>query len=103
MTPDQAPEDQEPRTPSEKYMASLGKELIGLETVRISHTFLGVGGNSLTLNIILNRIETERGVALSPQQFFDDDKSSVLELAKALDAALAGEPAAPGTSDQRCS
>jgi hypothetical protein len=84
----QAPPDegQEPRTASERYMASLWKEIIGLERVLLPHRFLEVGGNSLTLNIILIRIEAETGAAIDPQLFLDDDRSSVRELARELDA-----------------
>jgi ribosome assembly protein YihI (activator of Der GTPase) len=81
-------ENQEPRTPSEKYMASLWSEIIGLDQVMLPHKFLEVGGNSLTLNIILNRIETEKGVSPEAQLFFDDDRSSLFELAKELDLLL---------------
>jgi len=75
-----------PATDSEKYLAALWKELIGIDDVSVTDHFLLVGGNSLTLNIILNRIEKEQGVALPPQQFFDDERSSLFELARELDA-----------------
>lgn len=88
-------ENQAPRSPSERYMASLWTEIIGMERVMLSHKFLEVGGNSLTLNITLNRIEAEKGVALDPQLFFDDDRSSLFELAKELDAMLASKPDRP--------
>lgn len=81
---------QQPATESEKYMAALWSELVGVETVLLPHTFLEVGGNSLTLNIILNRIEKETGVSLEPQLFFDDDRSSLFELARELDAQREG-------------
>ena len=86
------PDNQLPQSPSEKYMAKLWMELIGLEQVLLPHTFLNVGGNSLILNLILNRVEAETGASLEAQLFFDDDKSSLLELAKALDVALDGRP-----------
>jgi len=85
-------ENQEPRTASEKYLASLWAEIIGLDEVKLPHKFLDVGGNSLTLNIILNRIETEKGVSLEAPSFFDDEKSSLFELAKALDVSLQDKP-----------
>lgn len=81
-----------PRSPSEKYMAALWLEIIGLERVTLTDAFLDVGGNSLSLNIILNRIEKETGVTLEAALFFDCDKSSVSELAKELDRQLAAKP-----------
>ncbi|HEY0462305.1 MAG TPA: phosphopantetheine-binding protein [Pyrinomonadaceae bacterium] len=85
-------DNEEQRTPSEKYIASLWSEIIGLDEVKLPHKFLDVGGNSLTLNIILNRIEAEKGVSLEAPLFFDDEKSSLLELAKALDESLQNKP-----------
>ena len=73
---------------SEKYLSSLWSEVIGLDSVELSDTFLEVGGNSLTLQVILTRICTERGAELEPQLFFDPDTSSVSQLAKELDRLL---------------
>lgn len=85
-------ENQEPRSASEKYMASLWSEVIGLNQVTLPNKFLDVGGNSLRLNIILNRIEKEKGVSLDAQLFFDDERSSLFELAKELDVLLENKP-----------
>lgn len=92
---DQAPQvdHQQPKSTSEKYLAALWSEIIGLERVLLPHRFLEVGGNSLTLNIILSRIEAEKGASLDAQLFFDDEKSSLFELARELDVKLGGTPA----------
>ena len=83
-----------PRTASEKYIASLWAEIIGLDEMQLtlSKKFVEVGGNSLTLNVMLNRIEAETGVSLKVELFFDDDKSSLFELAKELDVLLEDKP-----------
>src|SRR5262249_5873492 len=78
-----------PSSTSEKYLAALWMEIIGLEQVKRPHRFLEVGGNSLTLNVILTRIEAETGAALDPQAFFDDDRPAIYLLARELDAKLA--------------
>ncbi len=78
-----------PESGSERYLAALWSEVIGLEGVTASDRFLDVGGNSLTLNIILNRIRTEKGVSLDARPFFDSDRSSLAALAEQLDAASA--------------
>jgi hypothetical protein len=83
---------QEPITRSEKYLASLWREIIGLERVTLPDKFLDVGGNSLTLNIILNRIEKETGASVQPQLFFDPDRSSLFDLARELDALIEDKP-----------
>ena len=82
-------EDHEPKSASEKYLASLWKEIIGLEQVKLQHKFEEVGGNSLTLNLMLTRMETEKGASVESELFFDPDRSSLFELAKELDLALA--------------
>jgi hypothetical protein len=86
---------QEPRSPNEKYLASLWAEIIGLDRnqVLLPHKFLEVGGNSLTLNIILNRIEAETGASLDAELFFDDERSSLFALARELDVQRAGKRA----------
>jgi hypothetical protein len=85
-TPDSRPE-------TEEYMASLWSEIIGVATVNGSDRFLDVGGNSLTLNVIVNRVRSERGVSLDPQLFFDDERSSLESVARELDALLGRPPA----------
>ena len=90
-----AVEDQEPRSVSEKYMASLWEEIIGLDHVTLPSKFLEVGGNSLTLNIILTKIEAEKGVSLEPELFFDPERSSLSALAKELDVLLENKPDQP--------
>jgi hypothetical protein len=82
-------ERSEPESGSERYLAVVWAEIIGLEEVTLSDRFLDIGGNSLTLNIILNRIRSERGVLLDAEPFFDPQRSSLAALAEQLDAALA--------------
>lgn len=86
------PEPCFPRSESEEYLASLWSEIVGVANVKGSDRFLDVGGNSLTLNVIVNRVRSERGVSLDPQLFFDDDRSSLESLAGELDALLGRSP-----------
>jgi hypothetical protein len=79
----------EPQSVTEQYMASLWLEIIGLRKVSRSDKFLDVGGNSLTVNVVINRIKLERGVSIAPQFFFDPDKSSIVDLARELDSLIA--------------
>ncbi len=79
----------EPLTPTEEYMARLWAEIIGIEKLDRTDKFLDVGGNSLTLNVVVNRIKQERGVSIAPQLFFDADQSSVASLARELDELIA--------------
>jgi phosphopantetheine binding protein len=88
--------NQEPHSPDEKYLASLWVEIIGLDPgqLLLTHKFIEVGGNSLTLNIILNRIEVDTGASLAAELFFfDDERSSLCALARELEALRAGKRA----------
>lgn len=76
-------------TPTEEYLASLWAEIIGLEKLERTDKFLDVGGNSLTVNVVVNRIKQERGASIAPQLFFDSDQSSIAVLARALDELIA--------------
>lgn len=93
----QAPQvgNQQPQSPSEKYLASLWVEIIGVDPsqVLLPTKFLDLGGNSLTLNIILTRIEADTGAAMASELFFDDDKSSLFALARELDVLRGGKRA----------
>lgn len=75
----------QPNSPSEKYMAALWHEIVGLEQVQLADRFLDVGGNSLTLNVILKRVETEKGVLLKARQFFEPERSSLRDIAAELE------------------
>lgn len=89
--PHSSTEGQEPRSPSERYMASLWAEILGLEEeILLPQTFISVGGNSLTLNIILNRIEAEKEVAFDAGLFFEPSRSSLFEISRELDRLLEG-------------
>lgn len=77
--------NQQPNSSNEKYMAALWLEIIGLDQIWLSDKFLDVGGNSLTLNVILKRVEKEKGAALPARQFFDPERSSLFEIARELD------------------
>lgn len=84
--------NQRPNSPNEKYMAALWLEIIGLEQVWLSDRFLDIGGNSLTLNVILKRVEKEKRVALPARQFFEPERSSLFEIARELDALSGAGP-----------
>jgi hypothetical protein len=77
---------------SESYLASLWMEIIGIEQVLPDDRFLDLGGNSLTLNIVLKRIEKERAAKMPARIFFDPQTSSLSNLARTLDGLLARTP-----------
>ncbi len=80
------------RTASEEYLASLWHEVIGVETVGLDETFLQAGGNSLTLQVIVNKIREQYGVLIQPRLFFQPDTSSLSQIAAELDRLLDRNP-----------
>lgn len=76
---------------SEQYLASLWCEAIGIDTVGPDDTFLQVGGNSLTLQVIVNNVRSQRGVIIEPRLFFQPDTSSLAQIAAELDRLLDGK------------
>jgi hypothetical protein len=73
---------------SEQYLASLWCEEIGVDAVGPDDTFLQVGGNSLTLKIVVNKVREQYGVLIDPQLFFQPDTSSLSQIAAELDRLL---------------
>jgi acyl carrier protein len=77
---------------TEQYLASLWRETIGVESVGLDDTFLQVGGNSLTLHIIVNKVREQYGVQIAPRLFFQPDTSSLSQIAAELDRLLDRNP-----------
>jgi len=75
-------------TESERYLASLWCETIGIDAVDPGDTFLQVGGNSLTLQVIVNKVREQRGVLIEPRLLFQPDTSSLSQIAAELDRLL---------------
>jgi hypothetical protein len=75
---------------TERYLAALWCEEIGIDSVGPDDTFEQVGGNSLTLRIILTKIRDHYGVLIEPKLFFQPDTSSLSQIAAELDRLLDG-------------
>ncbi len=73
---------------SEQYLASLWCEAIGVDAVGPDDTFLQLGGNSLTLQVVVNKVRKQYGVLIKPQLFFQPDTSSLSQIAAELDRLL---------------
>ncbi|HWG99513.1 MAG TPA: amino acid adenylation domain-containing protein [Pilimelia sp.] len=77
----------EPATATERALAELWAEVLGLDTVGTGHNFFELGGDSIH-SIHLVAKGRRRGLALSPQMIFK--YSTVAALAAALDEAANG-------------
>jgi hypothetical protein len=73
---------------SEEYLASLWCEAIGVDAVGPDDSFLQVGGNSLTLQIVVSKVRKQYGVLIEPRLFFQPDTSSLSQIAAELDRLL---------------
>ena len=88
-----------PRTPTERAVARIWQELLGLPQVRRQDSFLDVGGDSLTGARLLNRIRQEFGVQLSVRAIFE--QPTIVNLAGAIEALrpLSPKTAKPAVSE----
>jgi acyl transferase domain-containing protein len=88
-----------PRTELERHLADLWAKTLGVDHVGIHDNFLELGGNSLQAAALINRLQQQIGVAVSPVALFE--MQTVHDLAAYLrkehPAAVAeGLPAAEG-------
>ena len=73
---------------TEQYLAALWCETIGVEAVEPDDTFLQLGGNSLTLQVIVNKVREQYGVLIQPRLFFQPETSTLARIAATLDSLL---------------
>ena len=74
-----------PQTNTEKMLAQIFQDVIGVENPGSQERFLDLGGNSLNLVEVMNQIKEKKGIAPNPRLFFDPEKSTIVELSKAID------------------
>jgi hypothetical protein len=74
----------EPRTPMEKLVASLFREVLDLKTVGADDDFFNLGGHSLMAAQLMSRIRSASGLDVPLRNLFDHP--SVSALARVLDA-----------------
>ncbi|MFO1059859.1 MAG: amino acid adenylation domain-containing protein [Dongiaceae bacterium] len=79
-----------PRTATERRLAALWQELLGVAAVGIHDSFFELHGHSLAAAALFARIAEAFGVALPVRTLADAHRLG--ELAAAIDAAAAGEP-----------
>src|SRR5207302_2738288 len=60
----------EPRTPAERRLAALWRELLGRDRVGVHDNFFDIGGHSLLVTVMLARIREDTGVELPAQVLF---------------------------------
>ena len=73
----------EPRTPIEKQLATIWRELLGQQKIGIYDDFFSLGGHSLLATRMLSRVQASMHVEVSIPTFFD--ATSIAELANIIE------------------
>lgn len=73
---------------SEKYLAAIWMQILGISEVSRDDNFFNIGGHSLLVMQVINRVENEVGLRLSPQEFM---LGSLEQLATQLESLLTDE------------
>jgi amino acid adenylation domain-containing protein len=60
-----------PRTPLEKYLADLWRELLGIQKIGIHDNFFALGGNSLQAAVLINRVQEKLSQQVYTVALFD--------------------------------
>ncbi len=81
--------DVEPRTPSERLLATLFREALGIDKVTVRDNFFDLGGHSLLSIRVLARLEKATGFRLDPRDMIFQ---SLGQIAAACDERRAVRP-----------
>ncbi len=85
-----------PRTPVERALAAIWREVLGVGRVGVHDDFFELGGHSLLTARVASRVRQDLGASLSVRQMFE---ASTLEaLAAAVEAAGGGVAASPAAA-----
>ena len=76
----------EPRTPTERMVATLWQEVLGVGRVAVHDDFFALGGHSLLASQVIARLRRDRGIAVTFRKMFE--ASTVEKLAAAIDAGV---------------
>jgi acyl carrier protein len=76
---------------AEDRLAHIVQETLGLPSVSRTSRYVDLGGNSVSLYLIIERVKSEMGIDLEPQLFFHPTQSSIGDIAREINGA--GVPA----------
>jgi hypothetical protein len=81
-----------PETPTEKQLAAIWIDLLGIDRVGSNDTFMSVGGESILATQCVNRIRAAFGVDI-PVDILFVDEATIVELARMIDDQRNASPA----------
>lgn len=64
-----------PRTPTEKKLAEIWSEILGIYEIGANDNFVHLGGDSISATLVLNRVADVFKLELSFEALFDDETS----------------------------
>jgi amino acid adenylation domain-containing protein len=90
-----------PRTPTERILADVWEQVLGVERIGVNDDFLGLGGDSMLAALVIARIRAASNTHLSVLEFFEHP--TVAALAEFIDdggedRAHAGDPIAAAST-----
>ena len=77
-------EDTQHYTPEELGLSEIWKEFLTLEKVNRDDKYLDLGGNSVALYLIVERIKEKYGFDIDPQIFFHPENSRLSDIASEI-------------------
>lgn len=72
------------RTPEEAELARIFCEVMNLDRIEREAAYLELGGNSVSLYLILEKVKERYAIDLDPQLFFKSETSSLRALATVI-------------------
>ena len=84
--PDSSENDAPPRSRTEKILANVWTSIIGIDNIGVHDRFFDIGGNSLALAQVKNRVSESLGIDIPFHLYFE--RQTICELAESIDKAI---------------
>jgi acyl carrier protein len=87
-----------PETPTEKILAEIWSEVLGIDRIGVNDSFLELGGNSLVMVKVMDALETKAGIKVNLRALFHQ---TLGQIASTCDAKASVEEPAPASRTAR--
>jgi hypothetical protein len=78
-------------TPTEQALSAIWKEILELQDCPMDVNYVDLGGTSVSLYLIIERINQQWGLDFDPQFFFDPERATLRDISAELDLALSAQ------------